>query len=289
MADSRACPACRETCPRPLYSRDGVGFVRGGRCRTIYQAAAPDWARIERIYQDDYHAARGHAGDPAVEATKRATALAYLRLMARYEPPGRGLIEVGCSAGAALAAAASAGWDARGVEVSVPSAELARQRPGVRAVYTGRLEDAPLPDGDVDAFMLLDVIEHMDPPDAALATMFRKLRPGGLALFVTPDGDSISARLMGPRWPHLFIEHVVLYSRGGMRRALARAGFEFVRCGFAWKRVNLDVLVRHATLHPHVTGGALLRLVGKLAPRPLLQAMLPFNIGEFYMLARRPR
>ncbi len=287
MEHARPCPACTHACPQPLYTHDGVAFVRCGHCRTIYHAAPPDWQRIERIYQDDYHAARGHAGDPAVEATKRATALAYLRLIARHAPPGRGLVEVGCSAGAALAAAAAAGWDARGVEVSVPSAAVARRRPGVRAVYTGRLEDAPLADGEVDVFMLLDVIEHIDPPETALATMHRKLRPGGLVLLVTPDGDSLSARVLGPRWPHLFVEHVVLYSRTGLRLTLARAGFELVRCGFAWKRVNLDVLVRHATLHPHVTGAALLRLLGRITPAPLLRTMLPFNLGEFYVLARR--
>lgn len=289
MTDTgRACPACKQRCPCNLYTHDDVPYVRCGFCATLYQAVEPNWERISRIYQDNYHEMRGHAGDPAVEAGKRATMLAYLRMLERFRPPGRRLVELGCSAGAGLAAAASVGWEAVGVEPSVAAAEIARQRPAVKAVHTGHLEDAPLRAGQADVFILFDVIEHIDPPDEVLARIYRLLRPGGLLLVVTPDGASPSARVMRARWPHLFVEHVVLFSRRGMRIALRAAGFDLLRSGFAWKRINLDMLVRHSTIHRHVSFGGVFRLLGRVLPGFLLRRMIPFNIGEFYVVAHRP-
>ena len=280
----RASPACGAREPRPWLSHEEVAYVRCRGCGTAYHRDPPPWDRIEHKYQEAYYAQRGHA-DPAIEACKQATAAAYFRRLAHA--PGRRLLEVGCSAGAGLAAAAAAGWQATGVELSTPAAEIARRRPGVRAVHTGRLEDAPLSPASFDAAVMFDVIEHIDPPLAVLRTLHGLLAPAGLLLLVTPEGDSLSARLLGRRWAHLFIEHVVLFSRRGLRTLLSTAGFEVLGSGFAWKRVNLDMLVRHARLHPQVTGGGVLRLLGRMLPAAPQRALLPFNIGEFWMLARR--
>jgi SAM-dependent methyltransferase len=284
----RACPVCKQCQPIEFCIHQGVRMVRCGHCASLYHGDEPDWGRIERIYQEEYHQSRGHSDNAAIEVMKQATATRYLRLLDRCRPPGRRLVEVGCSAGAGLEAAARAGWEVEGVELSAAAAELARRRPGVRAVFAGRLEDAPLAEESVDVITMFDVIEHIDPPGPTLARIHRLLRPGGLLLLVTPDGGSLSARMLRGRWPHLFVEHVVMFSRRGMRQCLEEHGFAVERLAFAWKRINLDMLVRHATIHPHVLGGALLRLGGRILPGPLLRLGIPFNIGEFYALARKP-
>ena len=47
--------------------------------------------------------------------------------------------------------------------------------------------------------------------------------------------------------------------------------------------------VVHDTVNDeHVWFGGVLRLMGRVLPRPLLSRMIPFNIGEFYVVARRP-
>ena len=154
-------------------------------------------------------------------------------------------------------------------------------------MHAGRLEETSLDEGAYDVVVLFDVIEHIDPPSAALAHLRRLLRPKGLLLMVTPDAGSVSSRLMGARWPHLLVEHVVLFSRRGMRTALQEAGFDIEQLRFAWKYVNLNMLVRHATIHPHVSFGWMLRCIGRATPVALLHRPILFNIGEFYVVARR--
>ena len=283
----RACPVCKERRPRSFGELRVVSFVRCRACGSVYHAAGPGWQRIAQIYQAEYHNARGHTGDPHVELVKRLTVLRYLQELERLGSPGGRLLEVGCSTGVGLETAAAAGWEVEGVELSEASAALARERQGVRAVHAGRLEETSLDEGAYDVVVLFDVIEHIDPPSAALAHLRRLLRPKGLLLMVTPDAGSVSARLMGARWPHLLVEHVVLFSRRGMRTALQEAGFDIEQLRFAWKYVNLNMLVRHATIHPHVSFGWMLRCIGRATPVALLHKPILFNIGEFYVVARR--
>jgi SAM-dependent methyltransferase len=148
--------------------------------------------------------------------------------------------------------------------------------------------DAPIDPGSCDVIALFDVIEHIDPPEDTIRAISQALAPGGLVLMVTPDAGSLSAATMKSRWPHLFQEHVIIYSREGLARLLMRFGLVIERVGFAWKRVNLNMLVRHATIHPHVAFGGIVRLLGKVMPGFLQTAMIPFNIGEFYIIARKP-
>jgi len=286
--EKRPCPVCRAPRPEFFCTRDGVDFLRCLSCKCLYQAALPDAARLDAIYQSQYHVHRGHAGDSSLESVKQATAKSYLQLIDRHGPPGRRYLEVGCSAGAALAAAAALGWHAEGIELSGDAAEIARARPGVQAVHTGDLLSAVFAPGSIDVITFFDVIEHIDPPHETLRAVHRALAPGGLVLMLTPDACSLSARLMKARWPHLFPEHVIIYSRSALADALRRAGLEVLRIGFAMKRVNLNMLIRHATIHPHIRFGAAVRLLGKIIPRPLQDRAIPFNIGEFYLIARRP-
>lgn len=197
------------------------------------------------------------------------------------------MLEIGCSTGAGLAAAAQSGWTVTGVELSTEAVERAKRRELNGDVYACRLEEAPLPDASQDVVVMFDVLEHIEPAAKTLAAAFRVLTRGGLLLIVTPNATSLSAGLMRSRWPHLFAEHVVLYSPSALRHLLDSVGFRVERTRFAWKRVNLEMLVRHAQLHPHVIGGTALRAAGRLAPKSLQRMGMPFNIGEFYLVARR--
>ena len=60
---------------------------------------------------------------------------------------------------------------------------------------------------------LVDVIEHVADPLALLRGARDYVAPGGLVLLVTPDVDSVAARLFGKRWWHLRLAHVGYFNR----------------------------------------------------------------------------
>ncbi len=156
--------------------------------------------------------------------------------------PGRRLLDIGCGAGHLLAVSAARGWQATGVEVSSSALEaldrLQRER-GVRfTVVSDDLARASLPAGRMDVVSLVEVIEHLGNPLAALQESHRLLSDRGLLYLTTPNYDSVSRRLLGCRWRVIAPEHQSLLSPRTLRTYLQAAGFRPLRM----TTKNIDVV-----------------------------------------------
>jgi len=148
-----------------------------------------------------------------------------LNTISQYVSAGK-LLDVGCSTGYFLNAA-RLHFDASGVEPSRWAGEFARTQLRLE-VRTGTLEEARLPTQSFDVVSLIDVIEHLADPLATLKEAARVLKTGGLLYLVTPDVDSLTARLMGSRWWGLRPAHIYYFSKKSLARILKEAGFEVV-------------------------------------------------------------
>ena len=132
-------------------------------------------------------------------------------------------LDVGCGAGALLAAAERRGWEVIGTEVALGAAEAVRAR-GFD-VRVGQLERLGLPQGRFDVVSLVEVVEHHPDPRALFAAAATLVRPGGAIYVTTPHGRGISARLLGTRWSVVAPpEHLQLFSARGLQEALSAAG-----------------------------------------------------------------
>ena len=84
-----------------------------------------------------------------------------------------------------------------------------------------------LPDESVDVFFCGECIEHVEDTNAFLAEVYRVIKPGGIAIFTTPNGDPWIYRQLKIRWCVGF-EHVALMNFEEFRRSL-EAFFEPVK------------------------------------------------------------
>jgi len=145
------------------------------------------------------------------------------RIEARV-PKGR-LLEVGCGSGVFLVAMRRRGWAVAGLEPHRTSTQDLRTHHGLD-VRAGMLEDAPIEWGPFDAVALLDVIEHLVDPAAALAKVRALLRPGGVVIVATPNVASLEHRLFGRWWFALQPpDHLWLFSPDSLQRMVMMAGF----------------------------------------------------------------
>ena len=101
--------------------------------------------------------------------------------------------------------------------------------------------DVPLPDGEADAILLTEVLEHLERPGDALAECRRLLRPGGHLIATTPFS-----------WPlHEEPRDFFRYSPHGLRHLSEEAGLEVVELralSGAWTTIALHfsfALQRH--------------------------------------------
>ena len=108
-------------------------------------------------------------------------------------------LDLGCGGGMLMAAAADLqpGLPVIGIDVSmtwlVVAQKYVRDRGAEPTLAAAMAEALPLGDASIPAIVSLDVIEHVDNPDAYLSEINRVLEPGGRLALSTPNRFSLTA------------------------------------------------------------------------------------------------
>jgi SAM-dependent methyltransferase len=98
---------------------------------------------------------------------------------------GGRVLDVGCGVGQVVARLAAEGFEAHGVDVSEPNIARARQFCPRCQVYDGK--KLPFPDQHFDSVGALNVLEHVEEPEAFLAELVRVAAVGGRVLVSCPN------------------------------------------------------------------------------------------------------
>jgi 2-polyprenyl-3-methyl-5-hydroxy-6-metoxy-1,4-benzoquinol methylase len=242
---SAKCPICHSPAPRRVYEFTDFAVLRCGACDNSWRSNMYDEEKIRDIYCGvEYESNPYFSYDVQQDATLATPRVKnYLRALDYLEPvPTAGrLLDIGCGSGSFLALAQKRGWEPHGVEMS-PGLSSACERNLGTPVITGRFEDVKLPTGRFDVVTMWDVIEHVVDPGFCVRKVKELLRPGGLAVFCTPDEESILARaglavykltLSRYRYPAFALHppyHTYFFSRKGFIRLLKDNGLTVTNC-----------------------------------------------------------
>ena len=111
----------------------------------------------------------------------------YAKYADTLKPPGAGAraLDVGCGVGQVVARLAEAGFEAYGVDVSEPNIERARKFCPRCALYDGR--KLPFPDAHFASVGALNVLEHVEEPEAFIAELVRVTEHGGKIVLSSPN------------------------------------------------------------------------------------------------------
>lgn len=285
-----ACPLCGHPSFAPVGRAASHVVVRCEKCGLHFLNPQPSDAELVEIYHPNYSF---FGAEPGAEATvsraKQATADHYLDLLATLGLSGGNLLEVGCGDGDFLVRASQRNFQVEGIDYSEHSCRKAQAKVGAAArISRGEislLADRP---ASYDLCVAADVIEHVRQPAEFLSTVFKLLRPGGWVLLVTPNMNSLTAKLMGSRWLEFKAEHMCYYTPRTLERQLTQAGFTDIRIIGGKKRLSLDYITRHFVTYP-VTGlTGLLRGMRAILPSAWVQHLWLVPAGGMIALARKP-
>jgi SAM-dependent methyltransferase len=213
------CPACKNDNAQLRGEKSGSTIWICSSCRTLFTIRNT----TEVFDYADYY----NEGNFIVPEFINQRLDQIVQQFTPYRQNNR-LLDVGCGAGHLLRATMRAGWQSEGVEVSKSSVDYLRSQ-GFN-VFHGFLETANYPDNLFDIVTISELIEHVSEPEKLLCEIARILRPGGLLWGTTPNGNGISAMLLGIKWTCVAPpEHLNLFSPKGMKILLNKAGFSKIR------------------------------------------------------------
>jgi SAM-dependent methyltransferase len=197
----------------------GAEFRLGGDSRRVlaFDLGQSGWSEeLFTLHQEQV------GGDHFMDVASRRHALEALD---RFLPGQGGVIlEVGCSGGYFLGDLVAARPEAEiiGADYTLGALEhLGRRLSGIPLLQFD-LTRCPLPDASVDAVVLLNVLEHIERDDVAVAQLRRILRPGGVMIAEVPAGPS----LYDAYDKHLM--HFRRYGMPGFRALVEGGGFEIL-------------------------------------------------------------
>jgi 2-polyprenyl-3-methyl-5-hydroxy-6-metoxy-1,4-benzoquinol methylase len=230
----RTCPTCGAAAETSELAKDHMVVVRCGVCDLVYVNPTFDEEHYQRVYAStEYQEIVRELGISSHDyrvgrfGTERVALMETL-VRRRDDAPVR-YLDVGCSTGFVVEAAAARGWSATGIDLN-PSAIAFGTSRGLD-LRTVALEDAGFAPGTFDAISLFDVLEHLLAPARTLRTCIDLLTPGGILFLYVPNYDSASRLLMGAAahfiWP---THHLNYYTPATLRDLLARNGLttEFI-------------------------------------------------------------
>lgn len=164
-----------------------------------------------------------------------------------YRSPNRlytGL-DAGCGKGDITLVLACLGYQMMGIDISpqaIHQAEIQKTRFFVKARYlptflVGNIEDLSvgMPRNVFDFCVCSEVLEHVEHPASALASVFKVLRADGLLIVTVPNGygpyslvyDHFRNKLLAKIVPAIRrSEHVQTFAWGKIRKSIERAGFK---------------------------------------------------------------
>lgn len=267
-------------CTHPGYGHHAQ-IVTCQQCGHIY--ANPRWTSEELVTAYTKVEDKTYVDE---RAGRELTFQKHLQAMEKITGPanGRSLLDVGAYIGVFVETALAAGWDAVGVEPSTWAAQEA-QKAGL-PIIQGTQTAPELANRQFDVLTMWDVIEHVADPNGEIARAGQLLKSGGTIAIHTMDVSSLTARLMGQRWPWYMDMHIHYFSQDSLGRLLQKHNFELIWSGTQGRYLRLGYLATRVA--------GLNATLGKLATTTinnlrLASTPIPINFGDLFTIYARKK
>jgi 2-polyprenyl-3-methyl-5-hydroxy-6-metoxy-1,4-benzoquinol methylase len=268
-------------CTSPHYGSHSQ-IVQCNHCELVY--ANPQWP------PEDLVAAYTAVEDETYVKEREGRELTFekhLNDLEKFTGPanGRSLLDVGAYIGVFVEIAQAHGWLAEGIEPSAWAVANARDRD--LPIQQGTQQDLVNVHKKFDVVTMWDVIEHVTDPISELRQAYQLLKPEGWIAVHTMDIDSVTARILGGRWPWLMDMHLYYFSQKTLSEMLQKCGFKVVWTGAQGRYLRLGYISSRLAGFSESLGSISSSIFNTLK---LNHVAIPINFGDlFTVYAQKPK
>lgn len=198
-------------------------------CTHVFANPCPNTDYIQSLY--------AKIEDPSYEeeATGREkNFLPILFNLKKYLPVIENIFDVGAATGIFLNLARKYGWKPEGIETSSWAVNTAFKKYHIK-INKGAFEYAKLKKNYYQAVTMIDFIEHIPQPYTAVLKAYEILKPNGILCIVTPNRQSLAAKISGPNWWHYRPAHIHYFNKNSLHVLMKKAGFKIIKTkNYSW-------------------------------------------------------
>jgi 2-polyprenyl-3-methyl-5-hydroxy-6-metoxy-1,4-benzoquinol methylase len=199
------------------------GLSRCDNCTHVFANPCPSQDFIQSLY--------GATEDPLYQEEAQGRSKNFSRILSTLDEihPEKGMLfDVGAATGILMDISRKRGWNVEGVEPSAWAVRTARERYDL-TISEGAFEEISLPEERFTVVTMVDFIEHIPHPLDALSIARKILMTGGTLCLVTPDINSLAAKIMGRKWWHYRPGHLGYFTKKSLDFILQRASFRIMK------------------------------------------------------------
>lgn len=244
LKQRKTCPLCQSTniklfkkgtfSPESLQSDDfRITDSHYGSLWTFFSCCNCDFV-FSNPYISEKHITEFYAQLEDREYSEEAEGRAknfktLLKRLKRLKPVNNTLLDIGAASGIFLDLAQKEGYHIEGIEPSEYLVKEAEKRYGIH-LFKGTMENYIhiKPEKTFSVITLLDIIEHLVEPEDFMTKLDHLIEENGFLVIVTPDINSLAARVMGSRWWHFRIAHINFFNRESLEYLLQKHDYEII-------------------------------------------------------------
>lgn len=271
--------AFTETAPPSPYSAH-YQINRCVTCGLVHSSPIMDDSGVAKLYEKSSET----NVVPGEEDNVRRTMSLYYRLAAPYLAGRTRILDIGCDMGFLLEAARDDGFaELYGIEPNPTARRVAAKIEG-STVSDDFYERLDYPDNHFDLITLIHVVDHLVDPRIVLTRAARHLRPGGLAVAVVHNLESLLGRLLGERFPVFNLYHHFFFSKATLAQLFQRHGFEVIKVVSTRNCYSLGFFAERL---PDAVGSARAIVAAAFERFGLSKVPVTIPIGNIGIVARR--
>jgi len=230
VTHTRECPLCGapSLSASLVYYAHGMHIVQCSQCDLVYSQEVINRDSDESRYRSSnvmsaHMALHRNAAYAELESNKARYIVG--RLVQVRGVRETSLLDIGCSTGALLQAAAEVEWQALGIDLSSDGVQIARSR-GLNAVEGCFPQDLPVKMAPFGAITMLDVLEHAEDPIGFLASVVEHLSHDGVLGVQVPNLNSLLIRIEGARNNNICHGHWSYFTPETLSKVAMKVGLE---------------------------------------------------------------